>query len=111
MFLDKLKYSYVACLSILTICGLVFFPVEGDCGWTYMDEGYSSFSDSHTESHGGGWTLSGSVSAASCWPPLLWVRRFRIPRLSTVMSTNIGKERLSQATQITEKDRSFKRGY
>ncbi len=65
MFLDKLKHSYVAYLSILAICGLVFFPIEGDCGWTYMNDGYSSFSDSSYESHGGGWTLSGSVSANS----------------------------------------------
>ncbi len=65
MFLDKLKHSYVVYLSILAICGLVFFPIDGDCGWTYMDEGYSSFSDSSSESHGGGWTLSGSVSAGS----------------------------------------------
>ncbi|MDE0018204.1 MAG: hypothetical protein OXU51_18630 [Candidatus Poribacteria bacterium] len=65
MFLDKLKHSYVASLPILAICGLVFFPIEGDCGWTYMNDGYSSFSDSHTESHGGGWSLSGSVSAGS----------------------------------------------
>lgn len=67
MFLDKLKHSYFACLSILilTICSLML-PIEGRCEWTYMDEGYSSFSDSFIEGHGGGWTLSGSVSASSC---------------------------------------------
>ncbi len=67
MFLTKLKRSYFACLStlILAICSLML-PIEGHCGWTYMDEGYSSFSDSSYESHGGGWTLSGSVSAAPC---------------------------------------------
>lgn len=31
-----------------------------------MNEGYSSFSDSFSENHDGGWTLSGSVSASSC---------------------------------------------
>ena len=67
MFLDRLKHSYFACLSILilAICSLLL-PIEGYCGWSYMDEGYSSFSDSSYESHGGGWTLSGSVTAASC---------------------------------------------
>ena len=65
MFLEKLKYPYFACLSILAIWGLAFFPLEGFCGWTYMDEGYSSFSDSYTEGHGGGWSLSGSVMADS----------------------------------------------
>lgn len=66
MFLDKLKHSYFACLSILilAICSLML-PIEGYCGWTYMDEGYSSFSDSAYNSNGGGWTLSGSVSANS----------------------------------------------
>ena len=67
MFLDKLKHSYFACLSILilAICSLMLLSREGYCEWTYMNEGYSSFSDSHAESHGGGWSLSGSVSAGS----------------------------------------------
>ena len=67
MFLDKLKHSYFACLSILilAICSLMLLSIDGYCGWTYMDEGYSSFSDSYYESHGGGWSLSGSVSAGS----------------------------------------------
>ena len=68
MFLAKLKHSYFVSLSILiltiVVC-LMLLPIEGDCGWTYMDEGYSSFSDSYSESDGGGWTLSGSVSASS----------------------------------------------
>ena len=67
MFLDKLKHSYFACLPILilAICSLMLLPIEGYCGWTYMDEGYSSFSDSSYESNGGGWTLTGSVIAGS----------------------------------------------
>ncbi len=67
MFLEKLKHPSVACLSILilAICSLMLLPIEGYCEWTYQNEGYSSFSDSHSESHRGGWTLSGSVSAGS----------------------------------------------